>query len=304
VSKEVFTAEQLAEFKAVQRLAYDATAAVEAQLHVGMTEKEAAKALEDWLRERGVTRFFHYGFAWFGDRTRFRDFERPSGHALKQLLSPKMAHFGKQFLPTDRQLREGDAVILDIGPVLGRAASDMGYSCTLPGGETEEFHAARMALEPYRRMILEMVQEGATQARIYRDLDELIRDQGYENIHSYYPGSVVAHKVGRVRGVRLPTFRITGFSPQAIAYLSGHVLESVLRPAMNATPIWNSESDSPCEPGLWAIEPHIGKGDIGVKFEELMVVTEDGAYWLDDDLPHVHYWSRHLAGRAEQETAR
>jgi Xaa-Pro aminopeptidase len=294
VSREQFTAAQLAEFKAVQRLAYDATAAVEAKLYVGITEKEAAAMLEEWLRERGVSRFFHYGFAWFGDRTRFRDFEKPSGNALKQLVSPKMAHFGKQFLPTDRQLKKGDAVILDIGPVLGRAASDMGYSCTLPGDATEEFHTARMALEPYRRLILEMVKRGETQGAIYKALDELIADQGYENIHSYYPGSVVAHKIGRVPGVRLPTFRVQNFSPQAIAYLSGHVFESLLRPAKNATPIWNESSDTPCEPGLWAIEPHIGKGDIGVKFEEMMVVTEDDAYWLDDDLPHVRYWASHL----------
>lgn len=293
MSRERFTAAQLAEFKAVQRLAYDATAAIEKQLYVGMTEIEAALMLEDWLKERGVKRFFHYGFAWFGDRTRFRDFEKPSGHALKQLLSPKMAHFGKQFLPTERRLQNGDAVILDVGPVLGRAASDMGYSCTLPGDETEEFHAARMALAPYRSMILEMVKRGESQGAIYKALDELIADQGYENIHSYYPGSVVAHKVGRVPGVRLPTFRIQNFSPQAIAYLSGHVVESVVRPAMNATPVWNEESASPCEPGLWAIEPHIGKGDIGVKFEEMMVVTDDDAYWLDDDLPHVRYWQSH-----------
>lgn len=106
MSREQFTAAQLADFKAVQRLAYDATAAVEAQLYVGITEKEAAAMLEDWLRERGVRRFFHYGFAWFGDRTRFRNFEKPSGNALKQLLSPKMAHFGKQFLPTDRRLEK------------------------------------------------------------------------------------------------------------------------------------------------------------------------------------------------------
>jgi hypothetical protein len=26
---------------------------------------------------------------------------------------------------------------------------------------------------------------------------------------------------------------------------------------------------------------------VGAKFEELLVVTPDGAYWLDDDLPHV-----------------
>jgi hypothetical protein len=43
----------------------------------------------------------------------------------------------------------------------------------------------------------------------------------------------------------------------------------------------------PAEPGLWAVEPHIGFCGVGVKWEELLVVTEDDAYWLDDNLPHV-----------------
>ena len=294
MSRDHFTAAELEEFKRAQRLAYDATAAVEAQLYEGMTEKQAARMLEQWLRERGVTRFFHYGFAWFGDRSRFRDFTRPSKNALNDILNPKMAHFGKQFLPTDRRLEHGDAVILDVGPIYGRAPSDMGYSCTL-GEPTQEFHEARMALEPYRRMILAMVRAGDTQGKIYKVIDELIHDQGFENIHAFYPGSVMAHKVSRVPGLRLPTFRVTGFSPQAIAYLGGEILESVIRPKTHAAPVWNHESDRPCEPGLWAIEPHIGKGDIGVKWEELLVVTEDGAHWLDDDLPHVRYWADHGA---------
>ena len=49
-------------------------------------------------------------------------------------------------------------------------------------------------------------------------------------------------------------------------------------------------SNTPLEPGLWAIEPHISKDDIGVKFEEIMVVTDNKAYWLDDELPHVEFW--------------
>ena len=49
MSREQFTESQLAEFKAVQRLAYDATAAVEAQLYVGITEKDAAAMLEDTM---------------------------------------------------------------------------------------------------------------------------------------------------------------------------------------------------------------------------------------------------------------
>lgn len=33
-----------------------------------------------------------------------------------------------------------------------------------------------------------------------------------------------------------------------------------------------------------------GATRVGAKFEELLVVTEDDAYWLDDDLPHVRRW--------------
>jgi hypothetical protein len=44
------------------------------------------------------------------------------------------------------------------------------------------------------------------------------------------------------------------------------------------------------------VEPHIGFRDVGVKFEEILVVTSGGSgYWLDDDLPHVRRWQRTAA---------
>ncbi len=33
-----------------------------------------------------------------------------------------------------------------------------------------------------------------------------------------------------------------------------------------------------------------------MKWEELLVVTADDAYWLDDDLPQMRYWEQHRAG--------
>ena len=58
------------------------------------------------------------------------------------------------------------------------------------------------------------------------------------------------------------------------------------------SPLWSSgkRSEHPPTPGLWAVEPHLGLRGVGAKFEELLVVTEDDAYWLDDDLPHVRRW--------------
>ncbi len=33
--------------------------------------------------------------------------------------------------------------------------------------------------------------------------------------------------------------------------------------------------------GLWAIEPHLGANTFGAKFEEILVVTKEKAYWLE-----------------------
>ena len=68
------------------------------------------------------------------------------------------------------------------------------------------------------------------------------------------------------------------------------------------SPLWSSHSRSlhPPTPGLWAVEPHLGFRGVGAKFEELLVVTETDAYWLDDDLPHVRRWlERGLLTRTE-----
>ena len=66
------------------------------------------------------------------------------------------------------------------------------------------------------------------------------------------------------------------------------------------SPEWNdlATSDHPTGPGLWAIEPHLGFRGTGVKWEELLVVTHDDAYWLQDDVPHV------LRLRAKQDKSR
>ncbi|WIX78005.1 M24 family metallopeptidase [Amycolatopsis carbonis] len=298
MTRELFTDEELAAFKAAQRLAFDAVVSIETELHEGITEQQAAVKLERWLRARGVSHFFHYGFVWFGDRTRFLDFP-PIPRRVRDLFGTKAAHFSGHYRPGGRRLKQGDAVILDIGPIYQRGAADIGYSCSL-GRPTEEFHETRMALAPYRHMILDMVKNGETQSKIDKEIDDYTKDHGYLNIHSRYPGSAIAHRVGRVPGLRLPTFNVKGFSPQTVGYLAGDVLGSALRLDVRSAPFWKPKSDRPCEPGLWAFEPHIGRGDVGAKWGEVLVVTEDTAYWLDDDLPHVRYWADHGVHPAPQ----
>ena len=57
------------------------------------------------------------------------------------------------------------------------------------------------------------------------------------------------------------------------------------------SPFWNGRApsgmDTPLAPGFWAVEPHLADGDLGAKFEEILVVTAHEVFWLDEDLPHV-----------------
>jgi Xaa-Pro aminopeptidase len=296
MAKEHFAPPDVERFKQVQRLAYEAVLHVEKELHEGMTEKIAASLIEGWLRDHGIKRFFHHGFAWFADRSAFRGFVKPRSGALSSLMHPYLLDIGRQFQPTERRLHRGDAVILDVAPVVDEIPADIGYAFAF--GENQEVHAARMALEPYRKLILDMVKQQRSQRDIYAAVDALVAEQGYEQLHSYYPGRVLAHKVGKLPliGMKLP--RIGGFDLQGLIYLSRHVLGTVGGGLRGEHPLWNDLSVGACEPGLWAVEPHIGRGAVGAKWEELLVVTEQDAYWLDDDLPHVRYWTQHARSAA------
>ena len=121
---------------------------------------------------------------------------------------------------------------------------------------------------------------------------ELAR-HGYDNRHRVYPGRVIAHQVGRVHS-RLPKFIVAGFGIRALQTLVGDLIVERMH---HRSPLWadGEISNHPATPGLWAVEPHIGFRDVGVKFEEILVVTEDDAYWLDDDLPHVRRWAGKVA---------
>ncbi|MCA1821811.1 MAG: M24 family metallopeptidase [Pseudonocardia sp.] len=200
----------LGKFREVQQLAYAAAESVGQSLEPGVTEKQAVQRIRDYLLLRGVQDWFHTPFAWFGDRTAFRNFWTP----LK-------------FFPTHRRLEEGMPFILDCA--------------------------------------------------------------GYDNRHRVYPGRVIAHQISMVHS-RLPRFIAAGFGIRALQTLVGDLIVERMH---HRSPLWadGEISNHPATPGLWAVEPHIGFHDVGVKFEEILVVPPSGnAYWLDDDLPHVRRW--------------
>ncbi|MFV2178620.1 M24 family metallopeptidase [Actinomadura sp. LOL_016] len=267
---------ELERFRAVQRLSYACADAVAATLEPGVTEREACRRMRRWLRERGVDDWLHTPFAWFGDRSAFTGFRVPT-----------------QFLPSGARLEEGMPYVLDMAPVKDGYCADIGYGGVL--GENRVWERVDADLAEYRTLILRLVRERRTFADVYAEVDALIERQGHRSRHRKYPGRVIGHQVGVIGGV-LP--RRVGF-PFGVRFLQTIGRELVTERAKGRSPLWNGGAGSrhAPTPGLWAVEPHIGFRGVGVKFEEILVVTEDDAYWLDDDLPHVRRWARREAAR-------
>ncbi|MPZ67364.1 MAG: M24 family metallopeptidase [Pseudonocardiaceae bacterium] len=271
-AKEVTAPADLAKFRELQQLAYAAAESVGQSLEPGVTEKQAANRIRAYLTDRGVQDWFHTPFAWFGDRTAFRGFRTPL-----------------QFFPSRRRLAENMPFILDCAPVRDGYVADIGYASCL--GTNPIYEQLAEDLTEYRTLIAARVNDGVPLQQIYRDVDALIARQGYDNRHRVYPGRVIAHQIRRVHS-RLPKIVAAGFGIRSLQTLAGDLIVQRMH---HRSPLWadGEISRHPATPGLWAVEPHIGFRDVGVKFEEILVVTGSGsAYWLDDDLPHVRRWQR------------
>jgi Xaa-Pro aminopeptidase len=268
-SSEVPPAADLAQIRGVQALAYRVAERVASELRPGITERQAAARLRRRLTEEGVEDWFHTPFAWFGDRTTLKGFRNPF-----------------RFFPTSRPLEEGMPYILDMAPVRGGFTADIGFSGCL--GENQIFDQMIGDLSEYRSLVLDEVRAGHPLREIYEAVDRLAAKHGYTPAHHEYPGKVLAHQVWPVHNPG-PRTIVAGFGNRSLRLLARSLIVSA---GEGWSPLWNGSKRSDHAPvvGLWAIEPHLGFQGVGVKFEELLVVTETDAYWLDDDLPHVRRW--------------
>ena len=134
--------------------------------------------------------------------------------------------------------------------------------------------------------------------QVYRAVDAAFADMGYESAHASYPSRVLAHKIGRLPLARLRPRVVRGFDTRTFLYFGKQLLAALSR--AGRIPLWNEGpmTDVRPDPGLWAFEPHVRKGDLGAKWEEIMVVDESDARWLDDDLPHVTRATKPHSGSA------
>lgn len=273
-------ADDLAGFRAAQRLAYDCAEATAADMRPGMTERQVAARMKTWLVEHGATDCFHEPFAWFGDRTAFRGLI-----GIKQL-----GGFNPAFYPGLRRLERNMPFILDCAPTLNGYTADIGYCGVI--GENATLDQLMDDLLEYRMLILEQVRARRPLAEISRAVDALCQRHGYEPRHKAYPFETLAHRIeildddGKDAHLTIANFGVRNISELVRDRVRG------AREGWN--PIWNSsaKSEHAPTPGLWAVEPHLGFRDVGAKWEELLVVTEDDAFWLDDDVPQVRRWKQ------------
>ncbi len=272
------TAADLEGFRAAQNLAYACAEAIHAELRPGITERAVATMMKTWLADHGATDCLHQPFAWFGNRTAFRGLI-----GVNQLRG-----FNPAFFPSNKKLEENMPFILDCAPTLNGYTADIGYAGVL--GHNGVLDQLMDDLAAHRELIITMIRERRLMSEVSQAVDALCIRQGVEARHHAYPFAVLAHRVEKLPSTPIaPKISLGRFGIRSVLSLGREAMQGVKE---GWSPLWASHQRSahPPVPGLWAVEPHLGFRDVGAKFEELLVITEDDAFWLSDDVPHVKRW--------------
>jgi Xaa-Pro aminopeptidase len=283
-----YSALDLDRFRQAQRFAFDIALKVESQLRPGMSELEVCTLMRAAQTQHDVCQVFHEPYAWFGERTVLGEDWADDVVEDAAVATGRMAS-NATFNPTHDELQDGMPVILDLAPAVGGVATDVSYSCVQGSNATFDELDAGLAL--IRNFLLEGIRAGETLLDLYCQLDVLLAKRGWDNVHRHYPDRAIGHRVFQLAHEPDRPSPIPGLGTAAAEGL----LAAGLRTIQEGTcyPVWNDSRfcDYPPTPGLWAVEPHIGRDGVGAKFEEILVVTEDDAYWLDDATPHTQRWA-------------
>jgi len=264
-----FSDAQLGQFRRWQAVSYAVLGEVAAQLTLGATERDATRLAMKAYRREGADRYFHLPVALFGERTTLPD-----------------PWTTESFWPTDRVLAPGDAVLMDASPIFDGYVVDTSVSFTV---EPNAIHAAAMAADlAYRASILGAVRAGATFREIAQVVAADMDSRGDRNCHRLHPEGVLGHRMVRLTDPgAIPPPDASGFDATVLGWFIRGIAAAESRGA--PSPTWTDRPTSDHRPpaGLWAVEPHLARGDVGVKWEEILVIEDGDAYWLDDHVPHL-----------------
>jgi Xaa-Pro aminopeptidase len=250
-----------------QRLARDVIHEVGATLRAGDREIDVANKIDEACTRAGVHRFLHTAYAWWGERTRFA----------------KFVDWEPDALPTTRRLEEGECFIIDVAPIVSGYVADYALSGTLGKQARDETHHELLdALRDVKQKIVDFSKKQPTGGELMRRVGALVDQRGLDAIHPMYPGNVLGHTLEpfpNVFGRAAPIGK--GFQLPLLGTYAFELVRHRLRGA--PYPLINYEDRGEIR-GLWAVEPHVARGDVGAKFESILVVDGDETRWLDPDL--------------------
>ncbi|MDA1263513.1 MAG: M24 family metallopeptidase [Planctomycetota bacterium] len=249
---------RLAAQRRARRVLLDASAA----LRPGDTERETARRLRDGMRAAGAVAFFHEPIVWFGERSTMASFRR-RGDAL----------------PGGTRLGVDDSAVLDVAPVFRDGVADVSWTA---GTGLEE---GRQVLAELRALLPTWIGPGHTSRELCLRVAQHGAAVGWESCQQRYLMGALGHRVYRSW---LPLrWSMVGLGFGSGLRLFGGAALHRLAPGKVGWPFWSDSprADQPPGDGLWSVEPHLARGRIGMKWEELLVVEDGHARWLDPEDP-------------------
>lgn len=251
-----------------QRVTREAVLAVAESVTPGDTERQVCARLEREFGRAKVKHWLHTPYAWWGERTRF-DWR---------------GTWEVNALPSDRVLREGEAFVLDAAPIVEGFPADFAYSglAAADPAAIAEHAEVRSCLAEIKRKLPLWASEANHGGALCEVVANEIRSAGFDVIHPLYPAQVLAHTLEGFPNWCSSAPRVgTGFQlPLLMTYATGivlHHLAGAPYPFLNA--------GAPDRPrGLYAVEPHLARGNQGAKFESILLVDGSETRWLDPEL--------------------
>ena len=164
---------------------------------------------------------------------------------------------------------------------------DTSYSFSF-GSNPKHDEMMRSLLEQRTRTVDEV-----NQRRTFKEIAQRVADDctalGFEPVHEKHPGEVFGHRAVRVRGPQ--GWRLRGSDGVSLSWFLIKSGQAKVLPRQS--PLWNRNDSSDHAPtdGLWLVEPHFACDEFGAKWEEILVIEDGHARWLEDDPPHVRRWA-------------
>lgn len=265
-----FSKTEIDRFRWLQQTCFGIQVELAGELEAGVTEKEVAVELFKRYRKAGAGNLFHLPVVLFGERTGL-----PGRWGIAK------------FFPRDVELKQGDAVILDGAPLFDGFLLDTSYSFSFGSNPDHDLMMRSLLLQ--REKIHEAVNRNLSFLEIAQGVADDCDTLGYEGVHEKHPGAVLGHRSVRVRGPQ--GWRLRGSDGASLSWFL--MKSAIARYRPEQSPLWNRGPSSDHAPtdGLWLVEPHFASAGFGAKWEEILIIEQGEARWLEDDPPHLREWA-------------